>query len=311
MRLLDRLDSEKVSGKLKSNQLLENERPVFEKIKSMCTEENKDENESRVLHNAFGSNASRLYSLYKLENGTHVILSKNGNDMLCYTGEVTGHGYITGAIIKINTRDNDISHVSYKYGDLDFTNNVKTEEIASVTKNGTMSCLSSTNFRREEGKIVGYRKNQKTAMDGKTIIDIIQQNINSEDDCDRYIGDMILSDFSLILNLVPERELKEESDVEISLRKANDELKEKTHENASLKSEKKALENKNATLESENEKLNEENRNLKRRSEELMQKLKQIREFICVKCSKIPFVGKRIVKEMNDTLGEKELPEGR
>ena len=53
-----------------------------------------------------------------------------------------------------------------------------------------------------------------------------------------------------------------------------------------------------------------ENEKLRRENLELKERFFRVRKFIIEKCSKIPFVGKWILSELNNELGKNELNSG-
>lgn len=85
--------------------------------------------------------------------------------------------------------------------------------------------------------------------------------------------------------------------------KTNNTVKKQEEINAELKSENTELKAKIELLEKQNMQLRGENLGLKER-------FMRVRKFIVERCSKIPFVGKWILSEINSKLGENELNSG-
>ena len=77
-----------------------------------------------------------------------------------------------------------------------------------------------------------------------------------------------------------------------------------------LRQENEELQQQNAELTKEKTQLQQENAGLKKENMSLKERFLRIRKFITERCAKIPFIGKRILREMQQELGEKELTDG-
>lgn len=85
-----------------------------------------------------------------------------------------------------------------------------------------------------------------------------------------------------------------------------------------LRGKVEVLENENEEIKKENDELTTElaeqrkkNKELEEENLDVKERFVKVRKFITERCAKIPFVGKRLLREMQTELGEKELPKGK
>lgn len=324
MGLLKRANSELNIRQAVAERLIENDTDIFETIEGMCTEETRVDIDNPDFLKRY---PAEEYDVYRMKNGVYVICENKKDfpkkDVWICTGDISIYGKLTEAVVYASKdKDNNICSIDYIYLDSDISrkNGAKDIFVASAHVGSGIAQVSGKP-RREGNKVIPDYSDCRDilSLEGETIIDLIKKKWeSSENDVDRDIADIILNDFGMILDLVPERKIDRESDLEITYRALQCKLKQREAENSVLKSENSALvleeaklKSANKTLNIENSKLINENTAVQRRYLELMETLRRVKEFIVHKCSKIPFVGKRILAEMNKELKINEISDGR
>lgn len=179
-------------------------------------------------------------------------------------------------------------------------------------------------------------------VNGDTLLDIIDEGIKNKSKQDETT-EVLLNDFHFLLNSLGKEDITYETEDEIVTRKALEERekalaekdnaleeKKKTdRENRQLKQKIKdkdfQQENIHSELSKEKHELSLENENLRRQNEELRSKISslekenhglkerfmKVRTFMTERCAKIPFFGKRLLREMQSELGENQLQEAK
>ena len=85
----------------------------------------------------------------------------------------------------------------------------------------------------------------------------------------------------------------------------------KLSEEESLRMEVEGLRQENGQLSEQLSAVLDDNSRLHKENQELQDRFLRVREFMTNRLARIPFIGKRILREMKNELGEKELPQGR
>lgn len=184
-------------------------------------------------------------------------------------------------------------------------------DLASVSKNGLRAYNYGTNKDKETYRLASrypYTSDISQVKEGASLRDVVYEHIQTNPIMEPY-SSRIISAFDDILSLDENRDiqpLSEESISRLELVRKNDDLKKENGE----------LEKENGELKAENSKLNGENEELKKQIDALKKELSEskdsnkrlssIIEALKERVSRIPFFGKKALRDMKET--EKQLP---